>query len=110
MSKLAKYKERITTSVVAGSIVAVFSIILMTVFAEVNPDFKKWLATSFTHHWIGKSVMSIAVFLVTTIIFTIFNKLFKNKLVLLLWVLIIIASLGVLSLLAFFSLKVLTEG
>ncbi|OGD84908.1 hypothetical protein A2696_04145 [Candidatus Curtissbacteria bacterium RIFCSPHIGHO2_01_FULL_41_13] len=102
MNKLAKNSERIITGVTAGSIVAVFSIILMTVFAEVNPAFKKWLAVNFTHHWIGKSVLSIAVFLVTTIIFTMFNKLFKNKLVLLLWVLIIIASIGVMLLLAFF--------
>ena len=110
MSKLAKYSERIITSVTGGSIVAVISIVLMTVVAEINPAFKKWLAGNFTHHWIGKSVMSIVVFLVTTIIFMIFGNLFKNKLVLLLWVLIIISSLGVLSLLVFFFLKVLTEG
>lgn len=102
MSNLAKYQERIITSVTAGSIVAVFSIIVMTVFAEVNPAFKKWLAVNFTHHWIGKSVMSVVVFLVTTIIFTIVGKPFTNKLVLLLWILIIIASLGVILLLTFF--------
>ena len=102
MSNLAKYSERIITSVTVGSIVAVISIVLMTVVAEINPAFKKWLAGNFTHHWIGKSVMSIVVFSVTTIIFTIVHKPFTNKLVLLLWVLVIIASLGVMLLLVFF--------
>lgn len=110
MSKLAKAGERIITSAVAGSIVAVFSIIVMTVFADVNPAFKKWLAVNFTHHWIGKSVLSIVVFLVAFVVFWVINRVFNNRLVLLLWVLTIIASLGALLLLAFFSLKVLTEG
>lgn len=34
----------------------------LTIIAELHPPTKDWLQTTFTHHWIGKSVLALVVF------------------------------------------------
>ena len=45
-----------------GYLAALTFIVVATVLAELNAGFKSFLATTFSHHWVGKSILSIILF------------------------------------------------
>lgn len=45
-----------------AGIASIVFIVFSTVFAELNAPFKNFLAGLFTHHWLGKGILSLAVF------------------------------------------------
>lgn len=49
-------------AVVIAAIVTVLFIAVVTVAADLIPALKAWLASAFTHHWIGKGVLASAIF------------------------------------------------
>lgn len=51
----------IKSFLVAGSSTVIF-IVLLTLGGEQLPPLKTWLAQVFSHHWLGKSFLSIIVF------------------------------------------------
>lgn len=61
---MAFRKNRFLASFTIAAITAVVLITLMTIFAELAPEFKDWLKASFSHHWIGKGVVAGIVFFV----------------------------------------------
>lgn len=62
---MKELKARETSiAAITASICAIFFITAMTLAADLVPPLKNWLAATFSHHWIGKSVLSVAVFLV----------------------------------------------
>ena len=46
-----------------GAIVAIIFVVIATILGELYKDFKDLLAVLFGHHWIGKSVIAMALFL-----------------------------------------------
>lgn len=93
----------ILQAVILSTILTIVTIVFLTVFGELNPGFKAWLANAFSHHWIGKSVISVLVFLVLTTFFNVL-KLPKISTVFLIWLLVVVANLSFGILLAFFFL------
>ncbi len=61
-------KIKIIHSAVCGAIAAVIFIIVITIVADIYLPLKDWLKNTFTHHWIGKGILSIAVFIVIGLI------------------------------------------
>ena len=47
-----------------SAIAAIVTIVAITITGELYAPLKDWLKTTFTHHWLGKSIISIAVFAV----------------------------------------------
>lgn len=87
-----------------ASSAAILSVVLLTVLGELNPPLKNWLTTTFSHHWIGKSVISILVFAVS------FALLWPIKLKALstawaIWLLVLCANISFLLILTFFFLE-----
>ncbi|MDP2632837.1 MAG: hypothetical protein Q8P25_03915 [Candidatus Curtissbacteria bacterium] len=97
-------QENLVKNIALSSTVAVISVVLLTLFSELYPPLKNWLASNFSHHWIGKSVLSILIFAVFIIIFQIFKlkNLSPTKAI---WILIIVSNLSFVTLLAFFFLE-----
>ena len=96
-------KIKIIHSAVCGAIAAVIFIIVVTIVADVYLPLKDWLKNIFTHHWIGKSILSVVIFIVAggiSLILPIQPKEEKiNKsLKILVWLLIV----GVLAIFSFF--------
>lgn len=56
----------VTTSIVVTTII--------TIWAELVPSFKTWLAGTFVHHWIGKSVIALILFGVVILIGSVWRK------------------------------------
>lgn len=50
-----------------GSVVASLFVAVVTIVGEEFPPLKNWLKNTFTHHWLGKSALSIAIFIFVTL-------------------------------------------
>ena len=91
--------DNFTKSTLISTVIAIVVVVTLTICAELEPSLKNWLASAFTHHWIGKGVLSVAVFAVSLIIFS-FIKLKFLSLNVLIWFLVVAAnsSVGILTL------------
>ncbi len=96
-------KEVLTKSVLWSSTVTIFVIFLMTIFSDLNAGFKAFLTSVFSHHWIGKSILSIVVFTLLLVLLYVLRP--KISLVLSVWALIISAGLFTFLTFAFFALE-----
>ena len=56
-------KPALIKSLLIGALVSVWFVVLVTVVGELYAPLKKWLADYHFHHWIGKSIWSVLVFI-----------------------------------------------
>ena len=49
---------------IASGIITIASIAILTIIAELNEGIKNLLKNTFYHHWIGKGVIAIALFVI----------------------------------------------
>jgi len=94
-------KYSILSAIIISSILTISVIVFLTIFGELNPVFKTWLTKTFSHHWIGKSIISVLVFLVLIPVFYVL-RLKKISIAVLIWLLVAVANLSFGLLLAFF--------
>ncbi|HEY4475672.1 MAG TPA: hypothetical protein VJB92_03050 [Candidatus Paceibacterota bacterium] len=64
-------KIRISSAAVLSSIIVIVFITAITIIADLNPALKDWLKNTFSHHWIGKGILSVVIFAVLTFLFSI---------------------------------------
>jgi len=57
-------------ALVRATVGVIWLVVVMTIAAELSEPFKALLAGTFTHHWIGKSVISVVAFVVFYAIFS----------------------------------------
>lgn len=88
-----KSENFIKSSLISATAATVI-IVVLTVYADLEPSLKSWLASTFIHHWIGKGVLSIAGFLVSLVIFS-FIRLKFLSLSSLMWFLVVAANASV---------------
>ena len=99
-----KDKQSILSAIIVSAILTISVIVFLTIFGELNPVFKAWLTNTFSHHWIGKSAISILVFLIFIPVFYVL-RLKKIRTSVLVWILVAVANLSFGALLAFFFLE-----
>lgn len=51
-----------------ASILVSIAVALLTIIGEEYAPLKNWLKSTFTHHWIGKSALSVLVFVVGSVL------------------------------------------
>ena len=61
-------RQKAVQSFALGAVLAAVFVAAVTIAAELMPPLKTWLADTFTHHWIGKSVLAAAIYIGTSII------------------------------------------
>lgn len=99
---------KIFQSFTLSAIITILFITAITVVSELLPLFKSFLKSTFTHHWIGKSILSILVFLAGALIFLILPvKSNLSRANLLLQGLVIVVVLSFLVILGFFSYEII---
>jgi len=59
----AKSERSLEAPVGAAALLTTVAIMVMTLGAELYPPLKTWLAATFGHHWLGKGIISIVIFL-----------------------------------------------
>ena len=94
-------KQSILSAIIVSAILTIVAIVLLTVCGELDAGFKGWLTKTFSHHWIGKSIISTLVFLVSVPVFYVLN-LKKISTIFLIRLLVAVANLSFGILLAFF--------
>lgn len=62
---------KILNSFIISAAVAVIFVAFITIISELLPDIKSFLKNNFTHHWAGKSVLSLIIFIAASLIFLI---------------------------------------
>ena len=97
-------KKPILSPIILSAILTIVVIVLLTVCGELDAGFKGWLTQTFSHHWIGKSIISTLVFLVSMPIFYVL-RLKKISTVSLIWILAAVANLSFGVLFIFFFLE-----
>ena len=58
----------VTSAFISAALVAVF-VVGITIYGELYTPLKDWLKVNFSHHWVGKSVLSAILFLALFISF-----------------------------------------
>ena len=97
-------KLKIAESVILGSAAAVIFITAITVAADLAPPLKDWLKNTFNHHWIGKSIISVIVFVSFSVFtFVVPYKACLERINNLVLILLTLVSLGTLVIFGFFS-------
>lgn len=48
--------------ILLATLATILFITLLTIAAELNAPLKGWLAATFTHHWVGKGILAMALF------------------------------------------------
>lgn len=71
---MEQIKQRIISSSLYGAIATVLFVTAITIWGELHAPIKNWLAITFSHHWLGKSILSVAVFFVIAIIIFMFRR------------------------------------
>lgn len=94
--------SQILNSAIFGTLVAILFITLITIAADLFIPIKDWLASVFSHHWLGKSILSLIVF--GTVLMLAYFLPLKNIVRLLRW-LFWISLLGTLAIFGFFLLE-----
>ncbi len=64
MAQTQRDPANLSYGALIGATVTVVFITIITVWAELAPGLKTWLANTFTHHWVGKGVLAAAVFFI----------------------------------------------
>lgn len=49
---------------ISAAIITILSITIIVIGGELYAPLKDWLKHTFTHHWLGKSILSFAIFAV----------------------------------------------
>lgn len=61
-------KIKLVASITKSAIITVIFIVAVTLAADLMPSLKDWLKNTFSHHWLGKGILSIAIFSLFSII------------------------------------------
>lgn len=59
---------KIVRAAIIGAISTLIFIVAITIMADLVPDIKDMLKNAFTHHWVGKSVLSVIFFILISMI------------------------------------------
>jgi hypothetical protein len=95
-------KVRYINAFIVSAALAVVFIAAVTIFAELYAPLKDWLKNTFTHHWVGKGVLSFAGFYVLGFLFSFTVGSKEESTVSLLYVLTLLTVLAALSIIGFY--------
>lgn len=81
---------------------AIITIALLTIVADLYKPLKSWLALTFTHHWIGKGVISFVGFYVVGYVLSFFVSDNRDKVATVLFGLFWVSLLSALAITGFY--------
>jgi len=94
-------------SVAIAAMVTSVMLAVIIVSAEEIPALKDWLKATFTHHWLGKGAIAIAVFIIVTIAARLQGKTDASKLPAIIFAETVVAALSVAAIAGYFLLHLL---
>ena len=67
-------KDKLVLSIIKSAIITIIFIALITIGADLYMPLKDWLKVTFSHHWVGKGIISVILFAILIAIFNLFIK------------------------------------
>lgn len=102
MISVDKQLKTISGSLKSATLTVLF-IGIITIAAELVPELKNWLKVTFTHHWIGKSILSLGLFMTASLLFSVSpGKMDVDKITSQLRILIIMTVVSSFAIIGFF--------
>ena len=97
-------KQRLIFSSAVAAIISIVFTIVITIWAELSLPLKNWLANFSGHHWTSKSIFSVLLYAVATIVlYLIPSNPGENRIRKTLVLLLIFTLFGTIVLTAFFT-------
>lgn len=87
---------------ILSAVISVTAIAALTIGGELYLPLKSWLAKTFTHHWVGKSVISFVGFCVLGFLLRIFTRQGRDSVGMLLFLLFWAGCSAALAIFGFF--------
>ena len=103
MNSLSSWVRSAAIAAMATSVM----LAVLIVSAEEVPALKDWLKATFSHHWLGKGALAIAVFTVVTIAARLQGKTDTSRLAGIIFAEAIVAALSCAAIAGFFLLHLL---
>lgn len=95
---------KIVLATAKSAAISLILIAAITIAAELVPPLKNWLKSSFSHHWIGKSIIALGFFIIVAILSFFYpEKPDVDKITTWLRILLIVAVSSFLAITGFFA-------
>ena len=93
-----------------GTVASIVLVTALTIIAELKAPLKDWLKETFAHHWVGKGVLALIVFvLVLLIVRRSVTEVSESAVAKAIRVLVIISALAALVLVGFFIFEAVSR-
>lgn len=91
-----------------GSILSVIVVTILTIVADLEPRLKDWLKAMFGHHWVGKGIITLIVFVIVSLMVAVMaTKITEKRTIKAINALIATSILAAITLLIFFLFETL---
>ena len=97
-------KPKLIISSAYAAIITIAFVVVIVIYAELYPPLKEWLKNFSGHHWTSKSIFSVLLYTLSTVVLYLFpNKYSDDNLKRALGFLLVFTLLGTISLTLFFA-------
>ncbi len=97
-------KLKLVISSAYASIITIVFVVVITIWAELFAPLKTWLANFSGHHWTSKSIFSVLIYVVATLVLYLFpNKHREGHIKRALELVLVVTLLGVIVITLFFT-------
>lgn len=98
--------DSLSIGIITAAMASIIWVAASTIVGELHAPFKDWLKATLTHHWVGKSVIAIAIFVFVALVATLLSRrLTSVYVVFLLRLLVWISIIGVIAIVGFYIYK-----
>ena len=95
-------KNRIVNAFLASAVIAIVAVVALTIVGELYTPLKDSLKAVFSHHWVGKGVLSFTGFYLLGLLLIPLSGRGSRKMTTLLYVLFLVTLLGAFSIVGFY--------
>lgn len=89
---------------------AIIVVTFMTLYAELSPSFKSWLAEFTGHHWVTKSLITVLAYILFFVVFRFMKKIVnESNTKMSVFILLICSILGFVTILGFYVYEFLAH-
>lgn len=85
-----------------GAVIAIIFVTAAAIGGELYKPLKDWLAGTFSHHWIGKGIISLGIFYTLGLVLSVVMKIQEGTMIRILYLLFWITVVGILSISGFY--------
>ena len=101
---MCKNKQKLIISSAIAAIITIAFVAIITIWGELSVPLKDWLKNFSGHHWTSKSIFSISIYIVATLVLCLLpNKYSDGHIKRSLELVLIVTLLGIVTITLFFT-------